>query len=172
MGEFCRFISIQYSDDFEFVCIKEKMKQKTLLNRTNRGFLRFFFHISIYLFPYRFRMRNGFNILLARFRSGRNSKIPVMHALLRPFGLCYELLTVHTIVKYLMLIVVSIRQFLSKTNAKGNKNENIKKGIEKSWIIQFKNRFILCVGIICLSHRSFLPCLKRKKNEDIDDSLN
>lgn len=54
-------------------------------------------------------MRNGFNILLARFQSGRNLTIPVMHALLRPFGLCYELLTVHTIVKYLMPIVVRTR---------------------------------------------------------------
>ncbi|XP_012278998.1 probable ubiquitin carboxyl-terminal hydrolase FAF-X [Orussus abietinus] len=53
----------------------------------------------------RFGDFNGFEILLARFRSGRNLTVPVIYALLRPFGLCYELLTVQTIVKYLMPIV-------------------------------------------------------------------
>ncbi|XP_066599991.1 ubiquitin carboxyl-terminal hydrolase 9X [Prorops nasuta] len=48
---------------------------------------------------------DGFEILLSRFQSGRNLTVPVIYALIRPFGLCYELLTVHTIVKYLMPIV-------------------------------------------------------------------
>lgn len=56
----------------------------------------------------RFGSLNGFEILLSRFQSGRNLTVPVIYALIRPFGLCYELLTVHTIVKYLMPIVVSI----------------------------------------------------------------
>lgn len=49
----------------------------------------------------------GFRILLERFQSGENLSVAVMYALIRPFGLCYELLTVHTIVKYLMPVVVS-----------------------------------------------------------------
>ncbi|XP_011304639.1 probable ubiquitin carboxyl-terminal hydrolase FAF-X [Fopius arisanus] len=53
----------------------------------------------------KFGSLDGFVILLSRFQSGRNLTIPVIHALLRPFGLCYELLTVHTIVKYLMPII-------------------------------------------------------------------
>ncbi|XP_015113730.1 probable ubiquitin carboxyl-terminal hydrolase FAF-X isoform X2 [Diachasma alloeum] len=53
----------------------------------------------------KFGCLDGFVILLTRFQSNRNLTIPVIHALLRPFGLCYELLTVHTIVKYLMPII-------------------------------------------------------------------
>ncbi|XP_063973678.1 probable ubiquitin carboxyl-terminal hydrolase FAF-X isoform X2 [Diachasmimorpha longicaudata] len=53
----------------------------------------------------KFGSLDGFVILLSRFQSNRNLTIPVIHALLRPFGLCYELLTVHTIVKYLMPII-------------------------------------------------------------------
>lgn len=51
---------------------------------------------------------NGFKILLERFQSGKNLSVPVICALLRPFGLCYEMLTVPTIEKYFMPIVVSI----------------------------------------------------------------
>lgn len=50
----------------------------------------------------------GFQILLERFQSGKNLSVPVICALLRPFGLCYEMLTVPTIEKYFMPIVVSI----------------------------------------------------------------
>lgn len=50
----------------------------------------------------------GFQILLERFQSGKNLSVPVICALLRPFGLCYEMLTVSTIEKYFMPIVVSI----------------------------------------------------------------
>lgn len=45
---------------------------------------------------------------MERFQSGENLTVPVIHALIRPFGLCHEFLTVHTIVKFLMPIVVSI----------------------------------------------------------------
>lgn len=67
----------------------------------------------------------GFQILLERFQSGENLSVAVMYALLRPFGLCYELLTVHTIVKYLMPIIVSynlIPCILASTKS-GTKNE-------------------------------------------------
>lgn len=56
----------------------------------------------------RFGVLGGFRILHDRFQSGANLSVAVMYALVRPFGLCYELLTVHTIMKYLMPIVVSI----------------------------------------------------------------
>ena len=69
----------------------------------------FYFNINLNTnFYFRFGSLNGFEILLSRFQSGRNLTVPVIYALIRPFGLCYELLTVHTIVKYLMPIVVSI----------------------------------------------------------------
>ncbi|XP_046818690.1 probable ubiquitin carboxyl-terminal hydrolase FAF-X isoform X1 [Vespa crabro] len=56
----------------------------------------------------RFGRLKGFEILLSRFQSRRNLTVPVIYALIRPFGLCYELLTVHTIIKYLMPIVEMI----------------------------------------------------------------
>lgn len=55
----------------------------------------------------RFGNLGGFQILLERFQSGKNLTVTVIYALIRPFGLCYEFLTVHTIVKYFMPIVVS-----------------------------------------------------------------
>lgn len=47
-------------------------------------------------------------MLLERFQTGQGLTVPVINALLRPFGLCYELLTVHTIVTYFMPIMVRI----------------------------------------------------------------
>lgn len=51
-------------------------------------------------------------MLLERFQSGKNLTLPVIYALLRPFGLCYEFLTVHTINKYFTPIVVSIANII------------------------------------------------------------
>ncbi|XP_046391897.1 probable ubiquitin carboxyl-terminal hydrolase FAF-X isoform X3 [Ischnura elegans] len=53
----------------------------------------------------RFGTLGGFQILLERFQSGKNLTVPVIYALIRPFGLCYEMLTVPTIEKYLMPII-------------------------------------------------------------------
>lgn len=59
---------------------------------------------------HRFGSLNGFEILLKRFSSGRNLTVPVIYSLIKPFGLCCELLTHNTINKYLMPIVVSASQ--------------------------------------------------------------
>ncbi|XP_071440611.1 ubiquitin carboxyl-terminal hydrolase 9X isoform X2 [Hetaerina americana] len=53
----------------------------------------------------RFGNLGGFQILRERFQSGKNLTVPVIYALIRPFGLCYEMLTVPTIEKYLMPII-------------------------------------------------------------------
>ena len=50
---------------------------------------------------------NGFQLLLERFQNGKNLNVTVVYALLRPFGLCYEYLTPHTINKYLLPVLVS-----------------------------------------------------------------
>ena len=63
--------------------------------------------IFFILICHRFGNLGGFQILLERFQSGKNLTVTVIYALIRPFGLCYEFLTVHTIVKYFMPIVVS-----------------------------------------------------------------
>ncbi|KAJ8679779.1 hypothetical protein QAD02_015566 [Eretmocerus hayati] len=60
----------------------------------------------------KFGSLNGFEILLKRFSSGRNLTVPVIYALIKPFGLCCELLTVNTINKYLMPIVQMVPQIL------------------------------------------------------------
>ncbi|XP_047471205.1 probable ubiquitin carboxyl-terminal hydrolase FAF-X isoform X2 [Penaeus chinensis] len=59
-----------------------------------------------------FGKHGGFQILLERFQSGKNLSVPVICALLRPFGLCYEMLTIPTIEKYFMSIVEVVPAFL------------------------------------------------------------
>lgn len=56
---------------------------------------------------YRFGHLGGFQILLDRFQNGQKLSVTTIYALIRPFGLCHEHLTAHTITKYLMPIVVS-----------------------------------------------------------------
>ncbi|ESN99989.1 hypothetical protein HELRODRAFT_176291 [Helobdella robusta] len=53
---------------------------------------------------------DGFKILLERFNS--NLSIPVVAALIRPFGICAEMLTVSTLEKYFMPIVEKITLYL------------------------------------------------------------
>lgn len=71
----------------------------------------------------RFGGLGGFQILVERFQSGASVPVPVVHALIKPFGLCYELLTVHTIVKYLMPIVERVPQFLDNLTDEELKKE-------------------------------------------------
>lgn len=59
----------------------------------------------------RFGSLNGFQILLDRFQNGPALNVPVIAALIKPFGLCYELLTPNTVQKYFAPIIVS--NFLS-----------------------------------------------------------
>ncbi|XP_026291782.1 probable ubiquitin carboxyl-terminal hydrolase FAF-X isoform X3 [Frankliniella occidentalis] len=54
----------------------------------------------------------GFQILSDRFRNGQKLSVTTIYALIRPFGLCHQHLTVHTIMKYLMPIVEVVPQIL------------------------------------------------------------
>ncbi|KAI4464478.1 ubiquitin carboxyl-terminal hydrolase [Holotrichia oblita] len=56
----------------------------------------------------------GFKKLLERFQCGKNLSVAVVYALLRPFGLCYEYLTPHTINKYILPILEMIPSILDK----------------------------------------------------------
>ena len=51
----------------------------------------------------------GFALLLERFTGAgaASLSVPVIAALLRPFGLCYEVLTPHVVETYFMPVVVS-----------------------------------------------------------------
>uniref|UniRef100_A0A224XFS3 Putative ubiquitin carboxyl-terminal hydrolase faf-x n=1 Tax=Panstrongylus lignarius TaxID=156445 RepID=A0A224XFS3_9HEMI len=71
----------------------------------------------------KFGSLGGFQILVERFQTGDNVPVPVVHALIRPFGLCYELLTVHTIEKYLMPIVERVPTFLDNLTDEELKKE-------------------------------------------------
>ncbi|XP_037075311.1 probable ubiquitin carboxyl-terminal hydrolase FAF-X, partial [Pollicipes pollicipes] len=56
----------------------------------------------------------GFRLLLERFQSGKDLTVVTIYALIRPVGMCYELLTVHTIEKYILPIVEIVPTFLEK----------------------------------------------------------
>ncbi|XP_008200473.2 probable ubiquitin carboxyl-terminal hydrolase FAF-X isoform X3 [Tribolium castaneum] len=62
----------------------------------------------------RFGELGGFQLLLDRFQSGKNLSVSVVFALLRPFGLCYEFLTPHTINKYILPILEMVPGILEK----------------------------------------------------------
>lgn len=55
----------------------------------------------------KFGEHHGFHILLERFQSGSNLSVSIVHALIKPFGFCYEFLTPHTIHKFMLPILVS-----------------------------------------------------------------
>ncbi|KAF4528716.1 hypothetical protein B566_EDAN014284 [Ephemera danica] len=62
----------------------------------------------------KFGSLGGFQILLERFQSGQGLTVPVIHALLRPFGLCYEFLTVHCINTYFLPIMDMVPAILDQ----------------------------------------------------------
>ncbi|BES97389.1 ubiquitin carboxyl-terminal hydrolase [Nesidiocoris tenuis] len=71
----------------------------------------------------RFGTLGGFQILVERFAPGKDVPVPIMHALIRPFGSCYDLLTVHTIEKYLMPIVERVPLLLENLTDEELKKE-------------------------------------------------
>ena len=75
----------------------------------------------------RFGKLNGFQLLLERFQSEQNLSLPVMYALIRPFGLCYEMLMIPAIVKYFLPIIEVIPAYLDNLSdeelKKDSKNE-------------------------------------------------
>ncbi|XP_014240200.1 probable ubiquitin carboxyl-terminal hydrolase FAF-X [Cimex lectularius] len=71
----------------------------------------------------KFGSLGGFQKLVDRFQPGNTVPVPVIHALIRPFGPCYELLTVHTIEKYLMPIVERVPHFLDNLTDEELKKE-------------------------------------------------
>ena len=60
----------------------------------------------------RFGSQGGFTSLLERFRSQSPMSVSLVHALLKPFGLCAEFLTKFTVDKYFTPILSIVPQFL------------------------------------------------------------
>ncbi|CAL1289008.1 unnamed protein product [Larinioides sclopetarius] len=81
----------------------------------------------------------GFTLLLERFQSDNAISVPVIAALIRPFGMCHDLLTIHTIEKYFMPIVEIVPSFLDnltdeelKKEAKNETKNDALSGIVKA----------------------------------------
>ncbi|KAK3596917.1 hypothetical protein CHS0354_031696 [Potamilus streckersoni] len=90
----------------------------------------------------RFGAMEGFKILYERFTSGHQLSVPVIAALIKPFGQCAEVLTPHTVQEYFMPIVEIIPKFLdgvtdeelkkeSKTEAKNDALSSIIKALKQ-----------------------------------------
>ncbi|KAL4220567.1 putative ubiquitin carboxyl-terminal hydrolase FAF-X [Mactra antiquata] len=90
----------------------------------------------------KFGSLDGFQMLLDRFTNGPSLSVPVIAALVKPFGLCAEVLTSHTIQKYLIPIVEIVPKFLdsltddelkkeSKTEAKNDALSSIIKALKQ-----------------------------------------
>ncbi|KAH9509417.1 putative ubiquitin carboxyl-terminal hydrolase FAF-X [Bulinus truncatus] len=72
----------------------------------------------------RFGQLDGFTILLDRFLRGPPLSVPVIASLIKPFGLCSEVLTPHTVEKYFMPIVDIVPKFLDKLTDEELKKES------------------------------------------------
>ncbi|KAF4797812.1 putative ubiquitin carboxyl-terminal hydrolase FAF-X [Turdus rufiventris] len=60
----------------------------------------------------KFGTLNGFQILHDRFMSGSALNVQIIAALIKPFGQCFEFLTLHTVKKYFLPIIEMVPQFL------------------------------------------------------------
>jgi ubiquitin carboxyl-terminal hydrolase 9/24 len=66
----------------------------------------------------------GFEKLHQRIMSGENLTIPLIFSLVRPFGMCYELLTVGTARTYFLPIVEAVPNFLENLTDEELKKES------------------------------------------------
>ena len=71
-----------------------------------------------------FGTQQGFQLVRDRIMSGKNLTVPLIYALLRPFGLCYELLTLETIKQYFLPIIEAIPKFLENLTDEELKKES------------------------------------------------
>ncbi|XP_024141700.1 ubiquitin specific peptidase 9 isoform X2 [Oryzias melastigma] len=66
---------------------------------------------------------NGFQILHDRFMSGQALNVQIIAALIKPFGQCYEFLTLHTVKKYFLPVIEMVPQFLENLTDEELKKE-------------------------------------------------
>ncbi|KAG9485627.1 hypothetical protein GDO78_008621 [Eleutherodactylus coqui] len=60
----------------------------------------------------KFGTLNGFQILHDRFMNGSALNVQIIAALIKPFGQCYDFLTLHTVKKFFLPIIEMVPQFL------------------------------------------------------------
>ena len=71
-----------------------------------------------------FGSHQGFQLVHDRIMSGNSLTVPLIFALVRPFGLCYELLTLKTVQKYFVPIIEAIPNFLENLTDEELKKES------------------------------------------------
>lgn len=71
----------------------------------------------------KFGTLNGFQILHDRFINGSALNVQIIAALIKPFGQCYEFLTLHTVKKYFLPIIEMVPQFLENLTDEELKKE-------------------------------------------------
>ena len=67
---------------------------------------------------------DGFQLLHDRIISGENLTVPLIFALVRPFGLCYELLTLKTVKQYFLPVIEAVPNFLENLTDEELKKES------------------------------------------------
>ena len=71
-----------------------------------------------------FGANQGFQLLHDRILSGTNLTVPLIFSLIRPFGLCYELLTLNTVKQYFLPIIEAVPKFLENLTDEELKKES------------------------------------------------
>ncbi|XP_036030459.1 probable ubiquitin carboxyl-terminal hydrolase FAF-X [Onychomys torridus] len=71
----------------------------------------------------KFGTLNGFQTLHDRFINGSALNVQIIAALIKPFGQCYEFLTLHTVKKYFLPIIEMVPQFLENLTDEELKKE-------------------------------------------------
>ncbi|CAG7834571.1 unnamed protein product [Allacma fusca] len=88
----------------------------------------------------RFGNQKGFDLLLERFRSETPLSVSLVYALLKPFGLCADFLTKHTVDKYFTPILSLVPQFLENLS-----DDDLKKETAKSDVISSIIKYLKCL---------------------------
>uniref|UniRef100_A0AAR2KQD2 ubiquitinyl hydrolase 1 n=1 Tax=Pygocentrus nattereri TaxID=42514 RepID=A0AAR2KQD2_PYGNA len=71
----------------------------------------------------KFGTLNGFQVLHDRFMSGQALNVQIIAALIKPFGQCYEFLTLHTVKKFFLPVIEMVPQFLENLTDEELKKE-------------------------------------------------
>ncbi|KAK1798090.1 hypothetical protein P4O66_000585 [Electrophorus voltai] len=71
----------------------------------------------------KFGTLNGFQILHDHFMSGQALNVQIIAALIKPFGQCYEFLTLHTVKKFFLPVIEMVPQFLENLTDEELKKE-------------------------------------------------
>ncbi|XP_072539942.1 ubiquitin carboxyl-terminal hydrolase 9X-like isoform X4 [Salminus brasiliensis] len=71
----------------------------------------------------KFGTLNGFQMLHDRFMSGLALNVQIIAALIKPFGQCYEFLTLHTVKKFFLPVIEMVPQFLENLTDEELKKE-------------------------------------------------